>query len=573
MSYFRAVATDLDGTLASDGQLAPGLVDALRTARATAVRLVLVTGRILSELREAFPGLEDEFDVVVAENGGVLSVPRGVVDLAAAPDGRLVAALRRRGVAVRRGRVVLACDGEHEPAVEQTLAEWEGAYQITRNRGALMVLPSGVTKGSGVAAGLDELGVSPHSTIAVGDAENDDSLLAVCEVGMAVGDAVASLKAQADRTLPQADGVGVRGLLESDLVLGTDRFPPSRWRIPLGRAVDGKAVDLPGSQLNLLVTGGTLAGKSFIGGMICEHLVAAGYTVVVFDLEGDHAVLGQLPGMALLGGLEEAPPAPEQLEQVVRNGSSSAIVDVSLLSPLDKHRYVTDAVDHLAALRTVTGRPHWYVIEEAHHAVQPGAVQRRLFDDPARGVLLVTFRPWDLPNRAREAMDAATVVPGRGVEPDETAEILSDLTGASAGHIDEALARLESGEALLAHRGQPDLVRYRVGSRSTTHVRHQRKYADGSLPPSRGFHFRLGPDHRHEASSVRDFHGSLQACDVDVFAFHAARGDFSRWISQVLQDRWLATAATAIEQVVQAGEDPRPAQERLAATVSSRYDV
>lgn len=572
MSYFRAVATDLDGTLTSDGQLASGLVDALRTARAAGVRLVLVTGRILSELRKAFPGLEDEFDVVVAENGGVLSGPRGVVDLAPAADRRVAAALRRRGVSVRRGRVVLACDGADEPAVGQVLAEWDAAHQRVRNRGALMVLPRGVTKGSGVAAGLGELGVSPHSAIGVGDAENDDTLLDACEVGMAVGDAVPSLTARADRTLPQADGAGVRTLLESDLVLGADRSPPSRWRIPLGRAVDGTAVDLPGSQLNLLVAGGTLAGKSFVAGMACEHLVAAGYTVVVFDLEGDHAVLGELPGVVRLGGSEEAPPSPDELEQVVSNGSS-AVVDVSLLSPLDKHRYASAAVDHLAALRTATGRPHWYVIEEAHHAVQPEAVQHRLFDDPAWGVLLVTFRPWDLPDRARAAMDAVTVLPGRGADSEETAGVVSDLTGASAAHVDEALARLEPGEALLAHRDQPDLVRYRVGGRSTAHVRHQRKYADGSLPPSRGFHFRLRPDCEHEASSVREFHRVLQACDADAFAFHAARGDFSRWIREVLQDRWLATAATALEEAVQAGDDPQPAQEHLAATVSSRYDV
>jgi hypothetical protein len=476
-------------------------------------------------------------------------------------------------VSARRGRVVLACEGAHESTVRQALAEWDEAYQLVRNRGSLMVLPSGVTKGSGVAAGLEELGVSPHSTIGVGDAENDDGLLEVCEVGRAVGDAVPSLKAQADWTLPQADGAGVRELLEGDLVLGADRFPPSRWRIPLGRSVDGEAVDLPASQLNLLVAGGTLAGKSFVAGMACEHLAAAGYTVVVFDLEGDHGMLGELPGMAVLGGPEQAPPSPEELAQVVSRGSLSAIIDVSLLSPLDKHRYVTTVVDHLSALRVATGRPHWYVIEEAHYAVQPEAVRRRLFDDPACGVLLVTFRPWDLPDCAREAMDTVTIVPGCGADPDETARVVSDLTGVSAAHAGEALTCLESGEALLAHRGKPDLVRYRVGGRSTTHVRHQRKYADGLLPPSRGFHFHVRPGDTHEAASVREFHGMLQTCDVDVFAFHAARRDFSRWINEVLQDRWLATVATATEEAVGAGGDPRPAREHLAATVASRYHV
>jgi phosphoserine phosphatase len=55
-----------------------------------------------------------------------------------------------------------------------------------------------VTKGTGLPAALDELGLSPHNAIAAGDAENDLALLQAAEVGAAVANAVPSPTAHAD---------------------------------------------------------------------------------------------------------------------------------------------------------------------------------------------------------------------------------------------------------------------------------------------------------------------------------------------------------------------------------------
>ena len=46
--------------------------------------------------------------------------------------------------------------------------------------------PSGVNKATGLAAALDELGLSPHNAVGVGDAENDHAFLAACECAVAV---------------------------------------------------------------------------------------------------------------------------------------------------------------------------------------------------------------------------------------------------------------------------------------------------------------------------------------------------------------------------------------------------
>src|SRR3984885_623033 len=97
-AYFRVVAIDYDGTLA-EGRVKPDTLAALAEARARKIRVIVVTGRILSELQAAFPDALDHVDAIVAENGAVLASQAGVRPLAA-PVGRSVSArLDARGVA------------------------------------------------------------------------------------------------------------------------------------------------------------------------------------------------------------------------------------------------------------------------------------------------------------------------------------------------------------------------------------------------------------------------------------------------------------------------------------------
>jgi hydroxymethylpyrimidine pyrophosphatase-like HAD family hydrolase len=75
--YFRAVAVDFDGTLADGGRPDPRVLEALGEVRARGLRVVLATGRILAELRETFPDIDDHVDAVVGENGAVVTGSAG----------------------------------------------------------------------------------------------------------------------------------------------------------------------------------------------------------------------------------------------------------------------------------------------------------------------------------------------------------------------------------------------------------------------------------------------------------------------------------------------------------------
>jgi HAD superfamily hydrolase (TIGR01484 family) len=76
---YHALACDYDGTLAHHGRVADETVAALQRLADSGRQLILVTGREVDDLLEAFPQVE-LFRLVVAENGALLYRPAGRPD-------------------------------------------------------------------------------------------------------------------------------------------------------------------------------------------------------------------------------------------------------------------------------------------------------------------------------------------------------------------------------------------------------------------------------------------------------------------------------------------------------------
>jgi hydroxymethylpyrimidine pyrophosphatase-like HAD family hydrolase len=213
---FAALATDYDGTLAHDGVVDPATVEALTRFKATSRRLVLVTGRQLPDVRAAFPQLS-VFDRVVAENGAVTHDPRTGAErvLGAPPPSAFLERLNAMGISpLSVGRSIVATWEPHGKAVRDTIGELGLELQIVFNKGAVMVLPPGIDKASGLVAALDELGLSHRNVVAVGDAENDLAFLQACGCSAAVGNALPMLKRAADIELTGDHGAGVVELID-----------------------------------------------------------------------------------------------------------------------------------------------------------------------------------------------------------------------------------------------------------------------------------------------------------------------------------------------------------------------
>ena len=278
---YHILAADYDGTLARDGRVDEPTLAALQRLGETGRKLVLVTGRQLDDLLAVFPGAS-LFTRIVAENGAVLYHPdaRETRDLAAPVPAALVDTLRGAGVTpLAAGRVIVSTWQPWDTTVLEAIRTLGLELQVIFNKGAVMVLPSGVNKASGLLAALDELKISPHNCVGIGDAENDHAFLGVCECAVAVSNALPMLKEKADWVTAADHGAGVveivDHLVRDDLAELESRL--IRRAIPLGTTAEGAAVSVRPQGDSVLIAGPSGSGKSTLTSAMMEPLMAAGF--------------------------------------------------------------------------------------------------------------------------------------------------------------------------------------------------------------------------------------------------------------------------------------------------------
>ena len=234
---YLALVCDYDSTLADQGIVKDSTIAALRRLSQSGRKLILVTGRELDDLLRVFPANE-VFDRIVAENGALLYNPstRKSKPLADPPPSEFVDALRKAGVEpLSVGKVIVSTIKPHDSTVLKAIRALGLEMQVIYNRDSVMVLPSGVNKSTGLRAALSDLGLSSHHAVAVGDAENDHALLNMCECGVAVANAIPTLKERADFVTSEPDGKGVEQLIDMLLLDDLANIKPRgrshpRWR-------------------------------------------------------------------------------------------------------------------------------------------------------------------------------------------------------------------------------------------------------------------------------------------------------------------------------------------------------
>jgi hydroxymethylpyrimidine pyrophosphatase-like HAD family hydrolase len=223
----RALATDYDGTIARDGVVDADTIGALERFRASGRRVILVTGRELPKLERVFPRM-DLFDLVVAENGGLLYDPatKETRALAEPPPKQLLAALRARHVEpLAVGQVIVATLAACAPEVMESLDQLQLERNVILNKGSVMVLPPGIDKATGLRAALDVLQLPARTVVGVGDAENDHAFLDMCGCSVAVANALPELQRDVDWVTSRDHGAGVVELIHQ--VLAADRCGPA----------------------------------------------------------------------------------------------------------------------------------------------------------------------------------------------------------------------------------------------------------------------------------------------------------------------------------------------------------
>ncbi|MEO7774770.1 MAG: HAD-IIB family hydrolase, partial [Steroidobacteraceae bacterium] len=278
---YLALAADYDGTAATDNRLSDSTVAAIERLRTSGRRIVLVTGRRVCDLLPVCPRVA-LFDLVVAENGAVVYDPRRREEilLAAPLPARFVERLRERGVQpLEIGSVIVATHAPHAAVLCDVIRELGLEIQAIFNRSAVMALPPGINKATGLQFALRKLGLSRHEAVAIGDAENDHSLLKGCECGVAVANAVPSLKKIASFVTGGANGNGVAELIDELIANDLHRMEGRLERnlLLIGKQTDGKAVRISPYGRNILIAGPSGSGKSSLAAGLVERLIDKAY--------------------------------------------------------------------------------------------------------------------------------------------------------------------------------------------------------------------------------------------------------------------------------------------------------
>jgi hydroxymethylpyrimidine pyrophosphatase-like HAD family hydrolase len=120
-----------------------------------------------------------------------------------------VARLHERGLPLQVGKAIVATWEPHENEVLQTIKEMGLELQVIFNKGAVMILPSGVNKATGLRAAAERLSLSLEQIVGIGDAENDHAFLKICGYSVAVANALPTIREEVDWVTERDHGDGV----------------------------------------------------------------------------------------------------------------------------------------------------------------------------------------------------------------------------------------------------------------------------------------------------------------------------------------------------------------------------
>ncbi|MBI3808374.1 MAG: HAD-IIB family hydrolase [Nitrospirae bacterium] len=568
--YRRVMAFDFDGTLAVNGTVPAEVETALEQCRAGGHVLFLVTGRRFETV--ALGHLGSLFAGIVWENGAVLThtasgetyLPFGQL------DARLLKAIEGAGIPFERGLAIAATWTPHDQALWGILSSHGGSTSIEYNKSAVMVLPPGATKGTGLERLLALCGLSPRNLAAFGDAENDLSMLTLAEVSVAVADAVPAVIETSDVLATAPGPQGVLEILKQYPLGGKFLDIPLKRERPilLGQTESGATINIPAAKLaglNLGVFGNSATGKSWMVGLIAEGLHHEDYQVLLLDPEGDFRGLRVLPRFVSISGDRATLPPPSALISLLDEGGVSLVLDLSQYPISLRSHYLAELIRALRHLRDRKFRPHWIVLDEAQEFLFEGseitALLRPLLE--TGGWAFVSYRPDRLSESVLTSLHhlLLTRLTDRQIgDCLQTHCALCSLKGARLDQIPMGSALLCGGE----------IVRMRPAIRRVPHIRHLYKYLDVPLPPGKRFSFRTEKGHLGiEAASLYELSRLIPTLPLESLEYHDRREDFVKWADWTLGDGGLAARLRKVANRRYQGDELR---EALNQVVSMHYE-
>lgn len=273
MSNYQLIALDMDGTLLdSRKQISPATLAALQRAVDAGKHIVLSTGRCRPELAD-YTRLVPGIRYLICTSGALVydrqehkalyrkpldcDTVKNLLDLAR-QEGAMVhlldaASIVQRDQMQHMDRYGM---GVYQPMFKQVSTPWEDLYetycaapfpvekvnlyhtsqpsrertkariqqmglpvhQVNAESASLELSAAGVDKGTGLRQLCAQLGLPLEQTIAVGDADNDRTILAAAGLSVAMGNALPHIKQLADIETADCDHDGCAAVIDTYLL-------------------------------------------------------------------------------------------------------------------------------------------------------------------------------------------------------------------------------------------------------------------------------------------------------------------------------------------------------------------
>jgi HAD superfamily hydrolase (TIGR01484 family) len=560
---YLVLATDYDGTLADQGQVSQKILNELKALKASGRKLILVTGREMKDLVEVFPDYK-VVDYIVAENGALIHEPATGKEqlLGPPPDEAFVRALEERGVRpISVGKVIIATWEPHEQTVLEVIKATGIERQVIFNKGAVMILPPGVNKATGLQKLLQSLHLSIHNAVAVGDAENDGAMLQAAECAVAVSNALPALKSLADWTTDAGHGLGVveliHGLLKTDLLELDSRL--TRHYLQLGEREDGSPFHISPYRKGILVAGASGSGKTTFTLSIVESMVRQGYQFCLIDPEGDYL---QLPDAVVLGNDQVLPPL-EEVANLLKEAAQNLVICTLAIPLADRPAFFAKFLSMFISLRKDVGHPHWLLLDEAHHLVPAHAetLSDRLPEE-FHNFVMISTSPHELSTTSLARISTVMTIGKDSAYP------FQQFCEKLQLQMPSAIPALSENEIAIWDREEASPV-YKAKFQLPVQLqqRHKKKYAQGDMSYN-SFIF-TGPDNKMhlKANNLMLFAHITEGIDAETWLFHLHRHDFSNWFRDSVHDEELAAVGQEAEKI----SDTEASKNHILSYISTKY--
>ena len=280
-------------------------------------------------------------------------------------------------------------------------------------------------------------------------------------------------------------------------------------------------------------------GKSTVASGLLERFLERGFQFCVIDPEGDYA---ELENTVSLGDAKHEPRLEEAIE-LLRHAKGSLVVNLLGVRLDERPRYFAKLFPQLCQLRAESARPHWMLIDEAHHMMPSEWATAANLPRRLEGTILVTVHPEHV---ARAALDTVAFVVAIGSDPAATLRSFCGALGEDPPEMRDG--QMERGLAYLWERRERRLRRVHIKGPRQHLRRHTRKYAEGELGEDRSFYFH-GPDGRLNlrAQNLLLFLQIAEGVDDATWLHHLRARDYSRWLAESIKDPELASEVAVIE--------------------------